>query len=42
VKISVLSTGGKEAVLAILGADDFFGEGCLASVVFCKWVDLYK
>jgi CRP/FNR family transcriptional regulator, cyclic AMP receptor protein len=25
-----LSQQGKEAVLAILGADDFFGEGCLA------------
>ena len=29
VKISVVSTGGKEAVLVILGAHDFFGEGCL-------------
>jgi CRP-like cAMP-binding protein len=29
VKISVVSTGGKEAVLGILGAHDFFGEGCL-------------
>ncbi|HVZ20114.1 MAG TPA: Crp/Fnr family transcriptional regulator [Vicinamibacterales bacterium] len=30
VKLSVLSTGGKEAVVAILGPHDFCGEGCLA------------
>ena len=30
VKISVLSPQGKEAVLAILGPGEFFGEGCLA------------
>src|SRR5277367_267030 len=30
VKISVVSTQGKEAVIALLGAGDFFGEGCLA------------
>ena len=29
-KLTVVSTHGKEAVVAILGADDFFGEGCLA------------
>lgn len=29
VKVSTLSKNGKEAVLAILGAGDFFGEGCL-------------
>ncbi len=29
VKITVLSKGGKEAVLAIFGPGDFFGEGCL-------------
>lgn len=29
VKITVLSTNGKEAVIAILKADEFFGEGCL-------------
>jgi len=29
VKITVLSGRGKEAVLAILGSGDFFGEGCL-------------
>jgi CRP/FNR family transcriptional regulator, cyclic AMP receptor protein len=30
VKLTVVSRQGKEAVIAILGADDFFGEGCLA------------
>jgi CRP/FNR family cyclic AMP-dependent transcriptional regulator len=30
VKITVLSEQGKEAVVSILGKDDFFGEGCLA------------
>jgi CRP-like cAMP-binding protein len=30
VKITVVSEQGKEAVTAILGADDFFGESCLA------------
>ena len=30
VKITVVSPQGKEAVTAILGSDDFFGEGCLA------------
>jgi CRP-like cAMP-binding protein len=30
VKLSVLSSSGKEAVVAILGPGDFFGEGCLA------------
>jgi CRP/FNR family transcriptional regulator, cyclic AMP receptor protein len=29
VKIAVLSEQGKEAVVSILGKDDFFGEGCL-------------
>jgi CRP/FNR family cyclic AMP-dependent transcriptional regulator len=29
IKISVLSRTGKEAVVAMLGADDFFGEGAL-------------
>jgi len=29
VKLSVLSTSGREAVLAMLGPGDFFGEGCL-------------
>jgi CRP-like cAMP-binding protein len=30
VKLSVLSKRGKEAVIAMLGPGDFFGEGCLA------------
>lgn len=30
VKISVVSEQGKEAVVAALGADEFFGEACLA------------
>jgi CRP/FNR family transcriptional regulator, cyclic AMP receptor protein len=30
VKLSVLSKTGKEAVVAMLGPGDFFGEGCLA------------
>jgi CRP/FNR family cyclic AMP-dependent transcriptional regulator len=30
VKLSVLSVSGKEAVVAMLGPGDFFGEGCLA------------
>jgi len=29
VKITVISKQGKEAVVAILGPDEFFGEGCL-------------
>jgi CRP-like cAMP-binding protein len=30
VKLSVLSSAGKEAVVAMLGPGEFFGEGCLA------------
>jgi CRP-like cAMP-binding protein len=30
VKLSVLSKRGKEAVIAMIGPGDFFGEGCLA------------
>jgi CRP/FNR family transcriptional regulator, cyclic AMP receptor protein len=33
VKIIVLSEQGKEAVIAILGPDEFFGEGCLVGQV---------
>ena len=29
VKVTVLSKQGKEAVVALLGADEFLGEGCL-------------
>lgn len=30
IKLTVVSKEGKEAVIALLGAGDFFGEGCLA------------
>ena len=30
VKLTVISPEGKEAIIAILGAGEFFGEGCLA------------
>ena len=30
VKVTVVSEQGKEAVIALLGVDDFFGEACLA------------
>jgi CRP/FNR family cyclic AMP-dependent transcriptional regulator len=30
VKVTVVSNAGKEAVIAVLGEGDFFGEGCLA------------
>jgi CRP/FNR family transcriptional regulator, cyclic AMP receptor protein len=30
VRLSVISAGGKEAVVALLAPGDFFGEGCLA------------
>jgi len=33
VKLSVVNVTGKEAVLAILGPGDFFGEGCLAGEI---------
>ena len=33
VKKTVVSDQGKEAVVAVLGASDFFGEGCLAGQV---------
>jgi CRP/FNR family transcriptional regulator, cyclic AMP receptor protein len=31
VKVTVLSPQGKQAVIALLGTGDFFGEGCLAA-----------
>jgi CRP-like cAMP-binding protein len=34
VKLSVVNGTGKEAVVALLGPGDFFGEGCLAGVPF--------
>jgi len=33
VKVTVVSSHGKEAVVAILGADEFLGEGCLIGQV---------
>ena len=35
VKLTVVSATGKEAVVAILGPGDFFGEGCLAGQSVC-------
>jgi len=35
VKLSVVNESGKEAVVAILGPGDFFGEGCLAGQSIC-------
>jgi len=35
VKLSVVNETGKEAVVAILGSGDFFGEGCLAGQANC-------
>jgi CRP/FNR family cyclic AMP-dependent transcriptional regulator len=35
VKLSVINENGKEAVVAILGSRDFFGEGCLAGQSVC-------
>jgi CRP/FNR family cyclic AMP-dependent transcriptional regulator len=35
VRLTVVNETGKEAVVAILGAGDFFGEGCLAGQSVC-------
>ena len=35
VKLSVVNEAGKEAVVAVLGPGDFFGEGCLAGQSVC-------
>jgi CRP/FNR family transcriptional regulator, cyclic AMP receptor protein len=35
VKLSVVNEVGKEAVVAILGPGDFFGEGCIAGQSIC-------
>jgi CRP/FNR family transcriptional regulator, cyclic AMP receptor protein len=35
VKLAVVNESGKEAVVAILGPGDFFGEGCLAGQSIC-------
>jgi CRP/FNR family cyclic AMP-dependent transcriptional regulator len=35
VRLSVINESGKEAVIAVLGPGDFFGEGCLAGQPVC-------
>jgi CRP/FNR family transcriptional regulator, cyclic AMP receptor protein len=35
VRLTVLNEAGKEAVVAIIGPGDFFGEGCLAGQTVC-------
>src|ERR1700719_3664221 len=35
IKLSVVNQVGKEAVVAMLGSGDFFGEGCLAGQKVC-------
>jgi CRP/FNR family transcriptional regulator, cyclic AMP receptor protein len=35
VRLSVVNESGKEAVVAVLGPGDFFGEGCLAGQPVC-------
>jgi len=35
IKLTVVNETGKEAVVAILGPGDFFGEGCLAGQSIC-------
>ncbi|MFZ0411387.1 MAG: Crp/Fnr family transcriptional regulator, partial [Candidatus Acidiferrales bacterium] len=35
VKLSVVNEAGREAVVAILGPGDFFGEGCIAGQSIC-------
>jgi CRP/FNR family transcriptional regulator, cyclic AMP receptor protein len=35
VRLSVVNEGGKEAVVAVLGPGEFFGEGCLAGQPVC-------
>src|SRR5271163_3877099 len=35
VKLSVVNEVGKEAIVAMLGPGDFFGEGCLAGQEVC-------
>jgi CRP/FNR family transcriptional regulator, cyclic AMP receptor protein len=35
VRLSVTSESGKEAIVAVLGPGDFFGEGCLAGQTVC-------
>jgi len=35
VRLSVVNANGKEAIIAVLGPGDFFGEGCLAGQPVC-------
>ena len=35
VRLSIVNEAGKEAVIAVLGPGDFFGEGCLAGQTVC-------
>src|ERR1700733_5441797 len=35
VRLTVVNTAGREAVVALLGPGDFFGEGCLAGQSIC-------
>jgi CRP/FNR family cyclic AMP-dependent transcriptional regulator len=35
VKLTVVNESGKQAIVGILGSDDFFGEGCLAGQSIC-------
>jgi CRP/FNR family cyclic AMP-dependent transcriptional regulator len=35
VRLTVVNTAGREAVVAVLGSGDFFGEGCLAGQSIC-------
>jgi CRP/FNR family cyclic AMP-dependent transcriptional regulator len=35
VKLSVVNQSGREAVVAVLGRGDFFGEGCIAGQAIC-------
>jgi CRP/FNR family cyclic AMP-dependent transcriptional regulator len=35
VRLTVVNTAGREAVVAVLGPGDFFGEGCLAGQSIC-------
>jgi CRP-like cAMP-binding protein len=37
VKLSLTNEPGKEAVIALLAAGDFLGEGCISSVLQCAW-----
>jgi CRP/FNR family cyclic AMP-dependent transcriptional regulator len=39
VKLTVVSNSGREAVIAVLGPGDFFGEGCLAAQLVLNCVN---